>query len=113
MRAAIDRAALDQIADVLSGTTWDTDTAAEVAEVLRMVGRTVLDLDEQPAPPARTAWLVTATHGERRTFQVQATDEADALSAYLAGEGQWIDTSAEPPLYVVEPVAFDDDEVQP
>ncbi|MFH1982631.1 MAG: hypothetical protein ABIL58_12380 [Pseudomonadota bacterium] len=37
--------AMDGIAEILSGTEWDSDTACKVAELVRLTGRDVDELD--------------------------------------------------------------------
>lgn len=45
-RTLSDARALDRIARILSGQEWSADTAPEVAEVVRLTGRAILDPEE-------------------------------------------------------------------
>lgn len=46
-----DKTTLDHIATLMSGNDWDADTCKEIAELVRLTGRTIEDTAGQGADP--------------------------------------------------------------
>jgi hypothetical protein len=47
MREISDEHALNLITDIMSANDWSADTLEEIADIVRMSGRDILDTDEE------------------------------------------------------------------